>query len=75
MGEDRQRELVVALGHEGVTQGQEAQVWLPVRGQGPAQPGVFSCVNGAGTIVLGRGSVKSKCDDAYTAVSTVLGTY
>lgn len=60
MGEDRQRELVVSLGHEGVTRGQEAQVWLPVTGQGPAQPRTLSCVNEAGTIVLRRGSVKSK---------------
>lgn len=46
-----------------------------VRRQEPSQQRAFLCVNEIGKIILRRESVKSKRDDAYTAVSTMLGTY
>lgn len=42
---------------------------------GPPQQRASLCAKETGKIVLRRGSVKSKRDDAYTAVSAMLGTY
>lgn len=42
---------------------------------GPPQQRASLCVKKTGKIVLRRGSVKSKRDDAYAVVSTMLGTY